>query len=183
MEQFELNKNQLQFITLLSLRPETNLTVRETARLLNWSPSTASRIIHSLETIGLITAAHRGRAKFVKLNQNYPSAKEIKNLAIKHYGIIPVISKTLRPIGTISLATIYGSAAGGRLDNKSDIDLLLVGTPNQDELNRQFENIERLFGREVNYTLFSPQEYRQSIKQSPFLRNIMKQTTIELIRR
>src|SRR5712692_6901720 len=65
---------------------------------------------------------------------------------------------------------LYGSfAKQTQIDPVSDIDILLIGKPNAEELEAAMSRLEKQFRREINYTLLSPQEFKQRRKRrDPF---------------
>lgn len=151
------------------------LYVREIARKLNFPPATVSRILKRLINQELLTSQTRGTLKLFQLNPNHPSLPEIKGLAQKESGQIPLLSKTLKEIPMVSSATVYGSAAKNQLTSTSDIDLLIVGRPPVDQLNQKLNHVEKTLGREINYSLYSPGDFSRQKNQPGFLKYILNQ--------
>lgn len=181
MEHFSLKPKHLQLIALIHSYSKTHLSIRQIARLLSWPPSTTSRLVKSLENLGLIQANYQSQLKLIQLNPNHPSYQEILQLALKNYGLPQNIKKILETFPYISSATIYGSTALHQLDDQSDLDLLLVGQANQNQLNQKFNQLEEQFGRPINYSLYSSSEFSHQKQHSPFLQHILKQPTIKII--
>ena len=76
----------------------------------------------------------------------------------------------------ICIALIYGSYAKDSLRPGSDIDMLLVVTMEdiQDDIIGRLQAIEREIQREVNYTLYTQQEYKSKRDANdPFLDEIL----------
>ena len=64
----------------------------------------------------------------------------------------------------------------------SDIDLLFVGTLSSRALHTTLQEAERLAHREINYTLFSPGEFRTRAQAgNGFLRNVLDSPKLFLI--
>jgi predicted nucleotidyltransferase len=59
----------------------------------------------------------------------------------------------------IESAFIYGSFAKGREKAVSDIDLCIIGGIDEDQLIAKINAIEESIKREINYTLYTPEEF------------------------
>ena len=151
------------------------LYVREIARKLSLSPATVSRLLKNLVGQELLTSQKKGSLKLFQLNANHPSLPEISGLAQKEAGRIPLITRVLKQIPLVSSATVYGSAAKDQLSSASDIDLMIVGTPPVDDLNHRLNRLEKTLGREINYSLYSPDEFSQQKSKPGFLKYILNQ--------
>lgn len=151
------------------------LYVREIARKLNFPPTTVSRILRRLVNQELLISQVKGTLKLFQLNPNHPSLPEIASLAQKESGQIPLLAQTLKQVSRVSSATVYGSAASNQLTSTSDIDLLIVGRPPVDQLNQKLNHIEKTLGREINYSLYSPEDFSRQKNQPGFLKYILDQ--------
>jgi predicted nucleotidyltransferase len=82
----------------------------------------------------------------------------------------------------IELAFIYGSFAKREESAQSDIDLLVVGTPDDAGLTREIGKLEKKLKREINYTLFKKAEFKQKIKEkNSFVADLLHNPRIFLI--
>ena len=80
---------------------------------------------------------------------------------MKTVGLVEVLSAALVPYGSkIVLAFVYGSVAQGTYTAKSDVDLMIVGNLDVVDLHRAIVQVEDKLRRTVNYSLFSPEEFR-----------------------
>jgi predicted nucleotidyltransferase len=83
----------------------------------------------------------------------------------------------------IDAAFIYGSFAKGGADAASDIDVLVVGKPDQAQLATEVRHAEKILSKPVNYTVLTPQELQAKLKaRAPFVTDIWTGKRIELIR-
>lgn len=65
--------------------------------------------------------------------------------------------------------------------NASDVDLMIVGSLKQIDLLPSLRKLESRFGREVNITLFAPEESRRKLAAGGhFLKAVLKGKTISL---
>ena len=87
----------------------------------------------------------------------------------------------IRALGATSLY-LFGSTARDKANAKSDIDLLIVGNPKPDEFESAVRKFERLFQREINYTLISEGELSKRLKhKDPFIADIWHGKKIKLL--
>ena len=81
----------------------------------------------------------------------------------------------------IQLAFLYGSVARGEEHSASDVDLMVVGTLKQIDLLPALRKLETRFRRDVNVTLYSPDEFRRKLAADDhFLHSVLKGKTIPL---
>lgn len=80
----------------------------------------------------------------------------------------------------INQAFIYGSFANNKADKFSDIDLMIIGQVDEDKLIRKISPLEQSLGREINYIIFSPRNFKAR-KKDPFVHQVLKDKKIFLI--
>jgi predicted nucleotidyltransferase len=109
---------------------------------------------------GFLLRRQDGRRVYFKANTESPLYPELRGLFEKTAGIIPELKAAIDKFGgRIELALLYGSIARGEEHASSDIDLMAVGTLRQIDLLPVLRKLESRFRREVNVTLFSPEEF------------------------
>ena len=90
--------------------------------------------------------------------------------------------RAVSEIPGIKEAYLYGSFAKGGHDAKSDVDVLLVGNPPTDQLESAIRKLERIFQREINYTLLSESELKKKLSATdPFIGDIWQGKRIKLL--
>ena len=154
----------------------------ELARHLEVRPSSLQRELESLVSSGFLLRRQDGRRTYFKANTQSPLFPELRGLIEKTAGIVPAFKVALEKIGArIELALLYGSIARGEEHAGSDIDLMVVGTLQQIDLLPVLRKLESRFGREVNVTLFTPEEFHQRLASDDhFLRSVLKEKIILL---
>lgn len=174
MEQLSISPRTIKILAVF-IETEQPLYVREIGRKISLPPATVSRILQRLIRQELVSFQIKGNLKLFQLNQNHPLLPEIKSLAQKQAGQIPLIKQQLGRLPQIKQAFIYGSAAGGQLTSTSDIDLVIIGNPPVDDLNQDLNQLEKTLGREINYSLFSEAEFTKQKSLPGFLQYILNQ--------
>jgi predicted nucleotidyltransferase len=164
------------------LQPERWWFMTELARHLAVRPSSLQRELESLVGSGLLLRRQDGRRAYFKANVESPQFPDLRGLIEKTAGIVPGMKAALVDFGDrIELALIYGSIARGEEHSGSDIDLMIVGTLQQIDLLPKLRKLEASFRRDVNVTLFSPDEFHRKLRnQDHFLDTVLKGKTIRL---
>jgi len=164
------------------LQPEHWWFMTELARHLNTTPSSLQRELESLVSVGLLLRRQDGRRTYFKANADSPLFRDLRGLLDKTSGIVPTLKSALTRFDErIELAFLYGSIARGEEHSASDVDLAIVGTLKPIDLLPALRKLEARFGREVNVTLFSPQEFRRKLAaEDHFLHSVLKGKTIPL---
>jgi predicted nucleotidyltransferase len=167
--------------TLLS--PEKSWYLSELAAHLNTSPSSLQRELETLAKSGVLQRTQEGRRTYYKAETNSPVFAELQALFSKTAGILPLLKAELgRLSGGIKWAAVYGSVAKGEEHAHSDIDLLIVGPLSMTDLLPSLRRIEKQFGREVNVTRYSEEEFRgKRHSRDHFLSSLLKTTLITIV--
>jgi predicted nucleotidyltransferase len=149
--------------------------VRQLAEILGVDSTNLSRELGRLEADGLLQSEIEGR-------QRYYHLKPVFTLLQGTVGIRPTLERIIRRVERIDTASIYGSFAKGGTDAASDIDILIVGKPDQAQLAAEMRKAEKLLRRPVNYTVLTSQELQVKLKaRDPFITDIWTGRRIELI--
>jgi predicted nucleotidyltransferase len=169
-------------LTFFYVSPKARAYVRQIAAAIDEDSTNVSRELKRLEREGLLLSELEGRQLYYTLNRDYPYVKPVFQILKGSVGIVPSLKKALERIAGIESAWIYGSFARGDADSSSDIDLLIVGMPDQAQLAAATRRVERLLRREINYTVFTPQELKQRLAaRDAFAGDVWRGKRIELI--
>ena len=145
----------------LFIHPDERYYVRQLATLLKEDSTNISRELSRLEALGVVVCQREGRQKHYQANGNLPIFDELRSIAVKTIGLVDILSNALAQYGDkITLAFVYGSIAQGTHTAKSDVDLVIVGELDAVDLHRTIAEVETKLKRPVNYSLFSPKEFR-----------------------
>ncbi len=139
--------------------------LRELAGILEIDPGNLSRAVKPLTESGLIQEVVKGRLKFFSINRNHPLYKDIKRLIGKTSGIPDMIRNILKKIEGIEKVWIYGSYVSHQMDDKSDIDLFIIGTVSSLRLATEFKSIEKRIGREIQFHVMNRDDYNKRMKK------------------
>jgi len=149
--------------------------LRELAGLLAADPANLSREMTSLERQGIFLSQTRGRQKYFRLNRAHSLFNEYRRIIFKTAGVAGQLRNTLSGVAGVRRAHLYGSFARDQTDSLSDIDVLIVGEPNAEALEKVIGKLEKRLRREINYTVMDPREFQvRRDKKDPFLEAVSK---------
>lgn len=179
----EITKSRLRQKTLsyFFTNSDANLYLREIASILKEDAGNLSKELANLEKKGIFNSNLRGNQKYFCLNKKYPLYEELNSIIFKTIGIEGNLRKIVNEIDGIIFSFIYGSFAQNKENNTSDIDVLIVGNPDEDELMKRIDDLEKKLGREINYNIYPKEEFKEKIrKKDSFILNILKRQKIIL---
>jgi predicted nucleotidyltransferase len=177
-----LRKTRAELLKLFFTNPESSFYMQEIGRILGKKPGTFQRTLNNMVSEGILTSEYKANARFFKANKKCPIYKELKSIVFKTVGVQGSIRDVLEEVGSIKFAFIYGSYAKAKADYFSDIDLAIVGNPDEDRLINKLDKLEEKFQREINYKVYTLQKLKKEIKaQVPFILEILRDKQIVLI--
>ncbi len=105
-----------------------------------------------------MTSRKIGNTRLVRANTDSPYYRGLADVLVKAFGPPRVLAAALAPVGNIDTAHIYGSWAAHLLGDGADrpvgdIDVLVLGSPDRDELYAAASAAEQRLGRPVQATV------------------------------
>lgn len=179
----EATKSRLRrkLLTYFFTNTQADLYLREIASLLKEDAGNLSKELSNLQRKGIFTSRIRGNQKFFSLNKKYPLYREFKSVIFKTIGIEGSLREIIRLIEGIDISFIYGSFAKDQENPASDIDLFIIGSPDEDRLMEKIEQLEKMLHREINYNIYPKKEFKNRKKKSDsFVLNVLKGPNIML---
>lgn len=156
--------------------------LREIARRSGVPLRAVQRELELLEGIALVERETRGRQVFVHVRTSHPLFRDLRSLVLKTQGLASPLREKLEAVGNVEMAVIFGSVAAGTDTGGSDIDLLVVGSPDELEIHEAVASVEDDLGRPVNYTLISRDGLRARLQDGdPFLNRVLAGDLIQVI--
>ncbi len=154
--------------------PEEKYYVRELAVLLGLDPGNLSKELRRLANDGLFYEERKGKIKFYRLNAGHPFYPELKQIIFKTEGVKGRLEELVNKFPEIKVAFIYGSYAKGKEKASSDIDLMIIGTPERGRLTSLIRALEDQLQREINFNLYPLPEFRKkAVKKGSFLAQVV----------
>lgn len=175
-------KNQTLILELFFNHPEKSYYFRQLAKLIGKQPGVFQKDINKLVEKGILLSEYQANSRFFKLNQGHHLFNEFKSIFLKTVGAIGKLKEPLAGIKNIDLAFVFGSFARNGEDQFSDVDLMIIGNPDEDKLVMAISKIESELNREINYNIFSIADFKKGLKEEEvFLQDIMANSKIFII--
>jgi predicted nucleotidyltransferase len=163
------SKTRVKLLCKLLLGPKKSYYLRELARELGVSYGALYREVENLADIGVVKRERVGKVTLLSVNERLPYIRDLRALLVKTAGVADVLKETLEKFPAVKYAVIYGSFASGEATEESDVDVLIVGSLSEEELARELARAEEELGREVNYILWSEEEFAKRAREGHHL--------------
>jgi predicted nucleotidyltransferase len=174
---------QARLLAILFLGDEAGLSVADLVERTGATRSSLHRELHRLLDAGILERESVGRTQLYRAADS-PVRKPLTDLLARTLAVDQVLAERLAALEGVDVAALYGSWAAGRVGPGSDIDLLVVGTVEYEDLIAALRPVERRAGREIGVKLFRPGEYRERLgADSGFLRTVLSRPIRELVGR
>lgn len=139
--------------------PDTPIHLRGSVREIDEEINAVRRELIRLEEVKLIRSDRRGNRKYYLLNQDGPFIQELRGIIYKTFGLGGAIIKRQSKLGDIRFAILTGNYYTGISNMEHPVDLVLIGNPEMDELEKLIKEQEKKEAREINYTVFTPKDF------------------------
>ena len=168
---------------LLLLHPERSYYLREIARLTATQPGTLKREMDKLLEVGLLTVKKVGNQNHYQANRECPIYEDLSNVLRKTSGLSDVLIAALLPLSEkIQSAFIFGSVASGKVNAKSDIDLMLIGEVTYPEVVLLLHPLQEQLGREINPKIYADKEWSKLVKDNgAFVHDVLRKQKLFII--
>ena len=162
-------------LALVFLHPDQQFYLREITRHTGTSQGTLHRELKPLVRDGILSAETRGKQVFYFVNRDNPVFNELRGIVLKTFGVADSLIEALKPYRRkIRFAAIYGSLATGEDTARSDIDVIIIGRATLLEMTTAFEKVEQSLGRQINPTVFPPDEFaRRAQTSNHFIKTVI----------
>ena len=170
------NRTKQQVLSATLLQPERRWYLLELARHLGVRPSNLQRELRVLSAAGILKRDQNGNRVYFQADAACPIFEELAKILAKTVGIVDVLREVLEPLrDRITVAFVYGSVAVSLERSTSDIDLMLIGDILLSGVAPALRNAEQKLAREVNPTVYSPDEFRRRIaRENHFLTSVLR---------
>lgn len=172
----------VRLLTIFLTHPTDEYYIRQISRLIGETYNNVRRELHNLTDLGLILSERRANAIYFRANSAHFLFPELKRIILKTEAVGDRLRQALSKLGDVRVAFIYGSTARGTEVDSSDMDLMVIGNVELDELDRTIDSIEEELGRTLNYTLFEAEEWHARVSQEhSFVMDVMTHEKVFLI--
>lgn len=152
------SKIRQRILALLMDAPERRMHLRAIARAAGTSAGTAARELARLEGAGLVRRTREGNQVYFQARPDQPMFGSIREIVRQTIGAPSMVRRHLAGLAGVERAVIFGSYASGSVTADSDVDLLIVGSPDRDDLTERLEIAQLEVGRPVNEVVMTVEE-------------------------
>jgi predicted nucleotidyltransferase len=162
--------------------PAVEWTAEELSQRTGDPRHTVANELRRMEEAGVFTARMIGRSKLVRANTENPYYDPLSRLALMSFGPPQVIREEFSTIDHTEQLFIFGSwaarYAGEQGPAPHDVDVLIIGTPDRDEVYEATRRAQQRLGREVNTTIRKADQWRGA--QDGFARQLRSSPLVEI---
>ena len=127
---------------------------------------TVQRELKNLTDTGIIIREVQGRQVYYRANEKCQIFNDLKSIVRKTFGVADVLRQCLSTkADKIKVSFIFGSVARSTDDQRSDIDLMVVGKISFGDVVSLLSPAEEKLGREVNPIVYPVAEFKKKVKQ------------------
>jgi len=176
------SKARRKVLELFFHHPEENYYLRKVVRDTNEEVNAIKRELDILAEEKLLTREKRLNKVFYALNKSYRFYDEFLRIFTKTGCLPGLVYNNLSKIGKVKFITLSTKFAKKTAIKEDEIDLLFIGTIVVPEVASIVDEAEKDFGREINYTVMTEDEFIFRKKNNdPFIWRFLKQPKIMLI--
>jgi DNA-binding transcriptional ArsR family regulator len=139
------------------------LSVTDLAKRADLAYPTVHREIARLVDAGFLSERQVGRTRLIRADAESPLVDPLREILGVATGPVVMLAEELARIDAIDCAFLYGSFAARMLGDAGpaphDIDVMVLGEPDVDEVYEACARIEAEVHRPVNPTILTPEEF------------------------
>ena len=154
------SQQQAELLALILGDPATEHSLTQLTERTGTPYASVHREVQRAEAAGLVTSRLVGRTRLIRADPVSPYFSGLSDVLVKAFGVPWVLAQELTGVGGIDNAYVFGSWAarfsGEEGDRPvGDIDLLVLGSPDRDEVYAAASSAEQRLGRAVQVTIRS----------------------------
>jgi len=182
LQDIVISKTRVKMLELFFTNSEEMYYVREISRRTKEQVNAVRRELERLLGTGLLKSEERGNRLYYYLNKRYPYYQELNQIVAKSTGLGKKIRRFRRKLGKLEFVMFSGKYTSGILPAKDEVDMLFVGDVVLSELKEIIKIEEEQLGREINYAVFSLEEFEfRKTRRDPFVLDILYGSRVMLI--
>jgi DNA-binding transcriptional ArsR family regulator len=152
------SQQQAEILALLLGNPDLEFSLTDIARRTKVPHPSVYREVQRAEQAGLVTSRKVGNTRLVRASTESPYYAGLADVLVKAFGVPAVLAEVLRLVKGIDRVFVFGSWAARHAARSgprpvADIDLLVLGKPDRDELYAALSAAEERLGRPVQATI------------------------------
>lgn len=176
------SKTRRKILELFFHHPVENYYLRKIVREIDEEVNAVKRELDILENGKVLTKERRLNKVFYFLNKSYVYYDEFNRIFAKTTSLAMMIYKSLSKLGKIKYIALSTKFSKNLTIKEDEIYLLLVGVVVVPEMAEIITEAEKVFGKEINYSVMDEEEFTFRKKNNdPFIWRFLKQPKIMLV--
>ena len=159
------------------------ITIADLARDLSAPLPTVAREVNRLHAAGILALSRQGRAQLVTVDTSNPAVRPLRDLVAIAFGPRQIVLEEFAVVPGVIELHIFGSWAARFVGEPGpvpgDVDVLVVGPVDRDEVYDAADRAARRLHREVNPTVVS--EHRWAEPSDPFIEQVRHRPLVRLL--
>jgi hypothetical protein len=174
MQDFMISKTRVRMMELFFSQPAEMFYVREITRATKEEINAVRRELERMISYGLLKSEQRGNRLYYFLNPKYVYYEELQQMVAKSTGLGKKLRKLQRKLGDVVFIMFSARFIQGKRPRQEEVDLLVIGDIVLPELQALIKEEEEKIGREINYAVFSEEEFLfRKTRRDPFIMDIL----------
>lgn len=165
LEPIFTSRARVKILSLLLFRPTEGYHLRDIARRTGFSPPYVKKELEKLTKIGLVSETTRGNLRIYQANKASILYEDLRRMFLKTELLGPTLATLFDERKSVRYALLYGSFASGKETESSDVDILVIGRIDEEDLLKTMREAEKLSGREINYLLWTEREFAEKARE------------------
>jgi len=173
-----------ELLALLYLHPDGEYSLTDAAKHIGVTPRAVHAEASRLVAGGLVADRRVGNTRLLRAATGTLLTRPLTDLLAATYGPLPVLTDALRSVPGVQRGFIYGSWAARYFGEIGpvpvDVDVLVIGTADLDDLEEAARHCEPVLGREVNIRRIRPDVWDGAGASDPFLASVRSKPLVAL---
>lgn len=182
LEDFMISRVRAKMMVLFFTNIEQMFYVREITRQVKEEINAVRRELDRMLGYGLLKSEQRGNRLYYFVNKRYLFFQELQQMVMKSSGLGKKIRQFRRKLGNVKFVMFSARFIRGLAPRQGEVDLLVIGEIVLPELTALIKEEEERVGREINYAVFSEEEFEfRKTRRDPFVMDILYSSRVMVI--
>ncbi len=182
LQDFMISRVRVKMVKLFFANPDGMYYVREITREVKEEINAVRRELDRMLSVGMLRSEQRGNRLYYSINTKYLYLQELQQMVIKSTGLGSKIRKNLRKLGAVSFVMFSGRFVRRLKPRQGEVDILVIGDVVLPELSLLIKEEEQVLKREINYAVFSNEEFEfRKTRRDPFVMDVLYGTRVMVI--
>jgi len=174
LQDLMISRVRVKILNLFFSQTETMYYVRQITREIKEEINAVRRELERMVGFSLIKSEQRGNRVYYYLNKNYPFFQELQQMVVKTTGLGLKLRKFRRKLGQLQFVMFSSRFVSGGQLTQGEVDILVIGDVVLPELEQLIKETQTEKGREINYAVFSSQEFEfRKTRRDPFVMDVL----------